>query len=87
MAALRGDGEFPHIGKRSSVRYVVEGFTCITCAVGLETLLRRERGVLSAQVDYSSATAVLEYDPTVVDDRSLQAFVQDAGFRATKVSG
>ncbi len=87
LSARTRDGEAPQTGARRTVRYLVEGFTCITCALGLETLLRRERGVLSAKADYPSTTVVIEYDPAVIDDRHLQAFVQDAGFRAVKVPG
>ena len=30
----------------------VKGFTCITCAVGLDTLLRQQKGVLSSKSTY-----------------------------------
>ena len=32
-------------GKNQTLVYRVAGFTCITCAVGLETLLGRQKGV------------------------------------------
>ena len=74
-------------GERKITTYGVQGFTCITCALGLETLLRREKGVLAARADYPSATAVIEYDPTVISDSRLQTLIQDAGFHATKALG
>ena len=37
------------IGRKETVLYKVQGFTCITCATGLETLLGREKGVLAVK--------------------------------------
>jgi copper chaperone CopZ len=86
--ALAGrDHGHVHTGEQKSLRYTVRGFTCITCAVGLETLLSREEGVLSAKVDYASSIADIRYDPALLDDSRLRAFIQDAGFSATRMSG
>ena len=74
-----------HSGKHETVKYAVAGFTCITCAVGLETLLRREKGVLFAKVDYPSGTATVEFDPERIGDPYLRSFIENAGFRAAKV--
>jgi hypothetical protein len=32
--------------EQKTVTYRISGFTCVTCAVGLETLLQKERGVV-----------------------------------------
>ena len=32
-------------GQTTTVSYKVRGFTCVTCAVGLETMLGRQKGV------------------------------------------
>ena len=69
----------------STVKYSIRGFTCITCAVGLETLLQREHGVVSAKASYVPATAVIEYHPKMVDADKLRAFIEDAGFTASAV--
>ena len=74
-------------GRQRTVDFHVKGFTCPTCAVGLETLLRREKGVLTANVDYASATANIGYDAALLDDEKLKSFIQSAGFLATKASG
>ena len=33
-----------------TAQYKISGFTCVTCATGLETLLGREKGVLAVLV-------------------------------------
>ena len=87
VASVNRDRDHLHTGEQTSARYAVQGFSCITCAVGLETLLSREKGVLSAKVDYASAIANIRYDPALLDDSRLRAFIQDAGFTATRISG
>ena len=71
--------------RAATVRYAVEGFTCITCAVGLETLLRKEEGVLSASANYPKANVEVEFDPHVITEISLKTFIQSTGFRVSNI--
>ena len=70
----------------ATVKFTVKGFTCITCAVGLETLLQREHGVVSASASYAPATAIIEYHPKMVDADALKTFIEEAGFTASVLS-
>ena len=70
----------------ATVKFAVRGFTCITCAVGLETLLLREHGVVSASVSYVPAVAVIEYHPKEAQADALCGFIKEAGFTASLVS-
>ena len=47
--------------ERSTVIYRVKGFTCVTCPVGLESLLRRERGVVRTTASYPEGMARIEF--------------------------
>jgi Cu+-exporting ATPase len=71
-----------HHREAMTVTYAIQGFTCITCAVGLETLLLREKGVLSVKASYSKADAVIEFDPKIVTEASIKSYIHDAGFTA-----
>lgn len=68
-------------GQRKIVVYQVKGFTCVTCAVGLETLLRRQKGVVRASARYPEGIVRIEYDPRVLDDKALRGFIGEMGFR------
>lgn len=68
-------------GTRQTVSYHVKGFTCLACAVGLETMLRQQKGVIKAQADYSKASAWIEFDPGLVTEQSLKDLISDMGFR------
>jgi len=63
-----------------TVIYRVKGFSCVTCAVGLETMLRQQKGIARAEASYPDAKAMIEFDPKLVDDHWLKAFIADMGF-------
>ena len=65
-----------------TVTYRVKGFTCPTCAVGLDTMLRRQTGVMRCKSSYPDAMTVIEFDPHLVTEKSLEAFIAELGFTA-----
>ncbi|MBX6360496.1 cation transporter [Pseudacidobacterium ailaaui] len=72
-----------HSGEARSVEYAVRGFTCITCAVGLETLLQQKKGVLSAKASYPNASVSIRFDPEKVTEEQLKGYIAEMGFTAT----
>ena|ERR1700733_6220865 len=69
-------------GPAKIVTYRVKGFSCLTCAVGLDTMLQRQKGVMRSKSSYPDATTVIEFDPNVVSEKSLRAFIAEMGFTA-----
>jgi copper chaperone CopZ len=65
-----------------TVTYKVKGFTCITCAVGLDTLLQRQEGVIHSKSTYPGAVTTIEYRPAVITERELKSFISEMGFEA-----
>ena len=74
--------EVKHGRDTKSVTWHVRGFTCITCAVGLETMLRQQKGVRSVMATYPEGRVVIQYDPSSVTEAALKAFISDLGFTA-----
>lgn len=70
-----------------TVIWRVRGFTCVTCAVGLETMLRQQKGVKSTQASYPNSTVTIQFHPDEVSEASLRAFITDIGFTAEKQKG
>ena len=64
------------------VTYHVKGFSCPTCAVGLDTMLRLQTGVIHSKSSYPDAITVIEFDPHLVTEKSLRAFIAELGFSA-----
>jgi copper chaperone CopZ len=69
-------------GEARTISYRVKGFTCITCAVGLETLLRQQKGVVWAKASYPDATAIIRFKPSLVSESRLKQFIAEMGFVA-----
>jgi len=82
---LAGAGGLANIGateagKSKTVTYRIQGFSCITCAVGLETMLRQQKGIVRATASYPDAKATIEFDTKLVTEGWLKAFGADKGF-------
>ena len=70
-----------------AVTWHVDGFTCVTCAVGLEVMLRQQKGVKSAEASYPNATVTIQFHPETVSEASLRSFITDIGFTADEQKG
>lgn len=60
----------------------IDGFSCATCAVGLDTMLKDKKGIVRSKSSYSDRTAVIEYNPELVNETEIRAFIQELGFTA-----
>jgi len=65
-----------------TVTYRIKGFTCVTCAVGLDTLLQQQEGVVHSKSSYPDATTTIEFKPSVITEKSLKAYISEMGFTA-----
>ena len=77
LAALRA-AEKPD---KKIATYKVEGFWCPTCSVGLETLLTREKGILTASATYPEGRTVVTYDARHSSPAVIAALIESMGFR------
>ena len=82
-----GTGSLAAIGamdasEKKTVIYHVTGFTCITCAIGLEVMLREEKGVSWAKTSYPDAKVSIKFDPKEVTEDSLKTYISSMGFKA-----
>jgi copper chaperone CopZ len=60
--------------------YRVKGFTCITCATGLDTLLSQRKGVVSSKSTYPEGKATVAFDPSKTTEQAIIAFITELGF-------
>lgn len=63
-----------------TVTYVVKGFSCITCAVGLDTMLRNKKGVAWCKSSYPDGIARIQFDPKEVNEAQIKDFISEMGF-------
>jgi len=64
----------------STVVYRVKGFTCITCATGLDTLLGGQKGVVSSKSTYPEGKVTVAFDPRQITEQTIVTFITDLGF-------
>ena len=64
------------------VTYRIEGFSCVTCAVGLDAMLREHKGIVRSKSTYPDATTVIEFNPDLVTEPQIKAFIEETGFIA-----
>jgi anaerobic selenocysteine-containing dehydrogenase len=69
-------------GESKTVTYRIQGFSCVTCAVGLDVMLERQKGVVRAKSSYGDAQTTIVFHPDLVTEPLLKAFIAEMGFRA-----
>jgi anaerobic selenocysteine-containing dehydrogenase len=70
----------PKARETRSVTWKVKGFTCITCSVGLEVMLRGLNGVARANATYPGNQVMIGYDARVINEKTLKEFITVCGF-------
>jgi copper chaperone CopZ len=72
--------------ENATVSYTVKGFACVTCATGLEIMLRELKGVARAHASYPDATVVIGFDRNLISEQALKEFIADCGFSVQRIS-
>jgi copper chaperone CopZ len=67
-------------GAGSTVTFNVKGFSCITCATGLDTMLSRERGIRSSKSTYPEGKVTVGFDPRQTNEAAIVKFITGLGF-------
>ena len=63
-----------------TVTYRIERFSCVTCAVGLDAILREHRGIVRSNSSYPAGTTVIEFNSDLVTETQIEAFIRETGF-------
>jgi Cu+-exporting ATPase len=66
--------------KGKTAVFQVKGFSCVTCAVGLDTMFSRTKGILSSNSTYPAGKVTVRFDPGAINEAAVRAVITDAGF-------
>ena len=86
LIALSGAGAFAPLegvaaeAKHKTAIFQVKGFSCITCAVGLDTMYSRTKGVVTSHSTYPEGKVMVQFDPASIDETAVKTVILDAGF-------
>ncbi|MCX6244380.1 MAG: heavy metal translocating P-type ATPase [Bacteroidetes bacterium] len=61
--------------------YPVEGMSCASCALSIQTMLEAQKGVNTAVVNLAMEQVVVEYDPEVINPPEMSKVVDGIGFK------
>jgi copper chaperone CopZ len=67
-------------GTSKTVIYRVKGFSCITCATGLDTMLSQQKGITSSKSTYPEGKVMVGFDPKKTNEQAIVAFIASLGF-------
>ena len=59
------------------VTYRVKGFSCVTCATGLDTMLGQQKGVASSKSTYPEGIVKVAFDPEVISKKQIADLTKD----------
>ena len=76
LAPLEGIAAEP----KKIVKYQVRGFSCVTCATGLDTMLGKEKGIVSSSSTYPEGIATIGFDPDKISETQIKEFISSLGF-------
>ena len=62
------------------VTYHIRGFSCVTCATGLDTMLAKQKGIASSSSTYPEAIATIGFDPDQISEQQIKDFISSLGF-------
>jgi mercuric ion transport protein len=60
----------------------IPSMDCAACAVSIQTKLRKQTGVVTAQVSYDTKEAVVQYDAAKLSPEKIIAAIDQTGFKA-----
>jgi copper chaperone CopZ len=67
-------------GAIKTVTYMVKGFSCITCATGLDTMLSQQKGITSSKSTYPEGKVTVGFDPKKTSEQAIIGFIHSLGF-------
>jgi len=65
-----------------SITVSIEGMTCESCNMAVETAIKKLDGVARIKADYESGSAQVQFDPQIVKPAQITLAIEDLGYKA-----
>jgi len=65
----------------------ISGMHCAACALNIEKSLKKNKGILSASVNYASEKAYVDFDPSLTSLEKIQKTIKDTGYEPMGLEG
>lgn len=60
--------------------FPVTGMSCASCAISVESMLKAQRGVINASVNFAASSVWVEYNPEITNPKSFREVIQSIGY-------
>lgn len=60
--------------------YPVLNLSCASCALNVENIIKGQKGVVNASVNYATENAFVEYIPAIIHEKDIQNAVKSIGY-------
>ena len=60
------------------------GMHCASCAVSIESILKKEKGILGVNVNFASEKAAIEFNPREISIEQIQRVIQKLGYESAE---
>ena len=60
--------------------FPLTGMSCASCAVNIEKLLKTQKGVFNASVNYAGSSLWVEYNPDIINPAHIRQSIQSIGY-------
>jgi Cu+-exporting ATPase len=80
LASLEGVAAAAASTAAKTAVFQVKGFSCPTCAVGLDTMFTRTKGIVSSHSTYPEGKVSVQFDQGTIELAKVRAVITDAGF-------
>jgi len=67
---------------RKKIVLKISGMHCASCAVNIEKALSKEKGLISANVNFALEKATIEYNPEEINEAKIKKAIKNAGYEA-----
>ena len=61
--------------------YKIEGMSCASCAMNIETTLKKQKGINYANVNFAGSNALIEFDADVISLEKIAKRVDSIGYK------
>jgi len=72
-------------GNGAVLKAKIPSMDCAACAAGIQAKLRKQKGVVTAEVNYDTKEAIVQYDAIATSPQELIAAIDETGFKAEPV--
>ncbi len=67
--------------KNKKITLNIGGMSCINCSLTIEKALSKLNGVTHATVNFAAEKAIIEYNPDIVDQKTIENTITEAGYQ------